>query len=93
MQSSQAAEFSSKAGNRWTGTAAEGAATSLETLPRRALQEGRQHSAAAPRGAAPCRWADGRAARAARGDAISGRNPPGVAPSDVRSPVPRICSL
>lgn len=30
IQSSQAAEFSSKAGNRWTGTAAEGAATSLE---------------------------------------------------------------
>lgn len=40
IQSSQAAEFSSKAGNRWTGTAAEGAATSLEKLPRRVLQAG-----------------------------------------------------
>lgn len=30
IQPSQAAEFSSKAGNRWTGTAAEGAVTSLE---------------------------------------------------------------
>lgn len=30
IQPSQAAEFSSKAGKRWTGTAAEGAAASLE---------------------------------------------------------------
>lgn len=36
------------------GTAAEGAATSLETLPRRVLQEGRQHGAAAPHGEPLC---------------------------------------
>lgn len=40
IQPSQAAEFSSKAGNRWTGTAAGGAATSLEKLPRHVLQAG-----------------------------------------------------
>lgn len=40
IQSSQAAEFSSKAGNRWTGTAAEGAVTSLGKLPRCVLQAG-----------------------------------------------------
>lgn len=37
IQSSQAAEFSSKAGNRWMGTAAGGAATSVEKLPRPVL--------------------------------------------------------
>lgn len=40
IKSSQAAEFSSKAGNRWMGTAARGAVTSLEKLPRRVLQAG-----------------------------------------------------
>lgn len=40
IQSSQAAEFLSKAGNRWTGIAAGGAATSLEKLPRHVLQAG-----------------------------------------------------
>lgn len=82
IHSSQAAEFSPKAGNRWTGTAAEGAATSMENYAGVCCKQGCQHSAAVLHGAtAQCQWMDGLTAHAAHGDAILERNLPGVTPS------------
>lgn len=93
-QSSQAAEFSSKAGNRWMGTAAGGAATSLEKLPRHVLQAGTPCcSAVLHRALLRASGWNGPTAPAAQGDAISGRNLPGISPSAVHLPVSRICSL
>lgn len=82
IQSSRAAEFSSKAGNRWTGTAAEGAAASPEKQPRRVLRAGASAPAAVLHGAAArCQWVEGLRGRAAHGAAVSERSLPAVPPS------------
>lgn len=65
IQPSQAAEFSSKAGKRWTGTAAEGAAASLERA-HAVCRDGSTALLLCP------------TARAAHGD-VCHENPPGTA--------------
>lgn len=93
IQSSQAAEFSSKARNRLAQLQEE-----LQQLwknyPGMCYKQGRQDSAAVlHRASALCQWMDGPTAPAAQGEAILGRNLPGISPSAVGLPVSRICSL
>ena len=82
IQSSQAAEFSSKAGNRWTAQLQKVLRLLWKNYPGVCCKQGRQHSAAVlHRAVAQCQWMDGLTAHAAHGDAILERNLPGVTPS------------
>lgn len=93
IQSSQAAEFSSKAGNR-RAQLQEELQVLWESHPGMCCKQGHQDSAAVlHRASALCQWMDGPTAPAAQGGAILGRNLPGISPSPVRLSVSRICSL